>query len=52
VHELGTKGIGEGGTIGSTAAIANAIADALSISDGTLPFTPERVLSLLRAKQR
>jgi aerobic carbon-monoxide dehydrogenase large subunit len=52
VHELGTKGIGEGGTIGSTAAVANAIADALSVSDGRLPFTPERVLSLLRAKQR
>jgi len=52
VHELGTKGIGEGGTIGSTAAVANAIADALSVSDATLPFTPERVLSLLRAKQR
>ena len=48
VHELGTKGIGEGGTIGSTAAVANAIADALSVADGTLPFTPDRVLSLLK----
>jgi carbon-monoxide dehydrogenase large subunit len=52
VHELGTKGIGEGGTIGSTAAIANAIADALSVPDARLPFTPERVLSLIRAKSR
>ena len=52
VHELGTKGIGEGGTIGSTAAIANAIADALSVPNGTLPFTPDRVLTLLKAKQR
>ncbi len=51
VHELGTKGIGEGGTIGSTAAVANAIADALSVPDGTLPFTPDRILSLIRAKQ-
>ncbi len=50
VHELGTKGIGEGGTIGSTAAVANANADALSVPDGTLPFTPDRVLSLIRAK--
>jgi len=50
VHELGTKGIGEGGTIGATAAVANAIADALSVPDGTLPFTPERVLSLIRQK--
>ena len=52
VHELGTKGIGEGGTIGSTAAVANAIADALSVPNGTLPFTPDRILSLLRAKTR
>jgi carbon-monoxide dehydrogenase large subunit len=52
VHELGTKGIGEGGTIGSTAAVANAIADALSVPDGQLPFTPDRVLSLIRASSR
>jgi len=52
VHELGTKGIGEGGTIGATAAVANAIADALSTPDGHLPFTPARVLSLLQAGPR
>jgi carbon-monoxide dehydrogenase large subunit len=52
VHELGTKGVGEGGTIGSTAAVANAIADALSVPDGILPFTPDRIMSLLRARQR
>jgi carbon-monoxide dehydrogenase large subunit len=45
VHELGTKGIGEGGTIGATAAIANAVADALSAHNVTLPWTPDRVLS-------
>ena len=50
VHELGTKGIGEGGTIGSTAALANAIADALGATDTILPFTPDRVLSLIRAR--
>jgi aerobic carbon-monoxide dehydrogenase large subunit len=43
VHELGTKGAGEGGTIGSTAAIANAVADALSLADVRLPLTPERL---------
>ena len=43
VHELGTKGAGEGGTIGATAAVANAIADALSLTDLTLPLTPERL---------
>ena len=43
VHELGTKGAGEGGTIGATAAVANAIADALSLTDVRLPLTPERL---------
>ena len=43
VHELGTKGAGEGGTIGSTAAVANAVADALSLTDVTLPLTPDRL---------
>jgi carbon-monoxide dehydrogenase large subunit len=44
VHELGTKGVGEGGTIGSTAAITNAIADALGLDDVTLPLTPDRIV--------
>jgi CO/xanthine dehydrogenase Mo-binding subunit len=48
VHELGTKGVGEGGTIGATAALANAIADALSLSDVTLPLTPDRIIALIR----
>ena len=48
VHELGTKGAGEGGTIGATAALANAIADALSLSDVTLPLTPDRIIALMR----
>ena len=47
VHELGTKGAGEGGTIGGTAALANAVADALSLTDVTLPLSPDRVISLL-----
>jgi len=48
VHELGTKGVGEGGTIGATAAVANAIADALSLSDVTLPLTPDRIVAMTR----
>src|SRR5438093_5796533 len=48
VHELGTKGVGEGGIIGGTAAIANAVADALSMSDVTLPLTPDRLFALMR----
>jgi carbon-monoxide dehydrogenase large subunit len=43
VPELGTKGAGEGGTIGSTPAIANAVADALSLTNLTLPLTPDRI---------
>ncbi len=48
VHELGTKGAGEGGTIGGTAALANAVADALSLTDVTLPLSPDRIVALLR----
>ena len=48
VHELGTKGAGEGGTIGATAAIANAIADALSLTDVSLPLTPDRIAQVTR----
>ena len=43
----GFRGIGEGGTIGAPAAIANAIADALDIEIETLPATPERLFRLL-----
>jgi len=34
-----------GGTIGATAALANAIADALSLTDVKLPLTPEPAAS-------
>ena len=47
VHELGTKGVGEGGTIGGTAAIANAVADALGLADLKLPLTPDRLVALM-----
>lgn len=46
----GVRGMGEGGTIGAPAAIANAIADALSpfgIEVTTLPMTPERIFRLV-----
>ena len=46
----GFRGMGEGGTIGAPAAIANAIADALSALDikvSILPMTPERLFRLL-----
>jgi aerobic carbon-monoxide dehydrogenase large subunit len=46
----GFRGMGEGGTIGAPAAIANAIADALSeldINISILPMTPQRIFALL-----
>ena len=47
----GFRGMGEGGTIGAPAAIANAIADALSplrIDVSILPMTPERIFRLMQ----
>ena len=48
----GFRGMGEGGTIGAPAAVANAIADALAplgIEIHELPVTPERLYRLLEA---
>lgn len=48
----GYRGMGEGGAIGAPAAIANAIADALShlnINISELPATPERLFRLVNA---
>ena len=48
----GFRGMGEGGTIGSPAAIANAVNDALSplgIEINELPITPERLFRLIEA---
>jgi aerobic carbon-monoxide dehydrogenase large subunit len=46
-NELGVKGVGEAGTVGTPAAILNAVVDALAplgVRDLALPATPERVL--------
>jgi carbon-monoxide dehydrogenase large subunit len=48
----GFRGMGEGGTIGAPAAIANAVSDALSplgIGVDTLPITPDRIFRLVEA---
>jgi carbon-monoxide dehydrogenase large subunit len=50
----GFRGMGEGGTIGSMAAVANAVSDALSplgIEINELPVTPERLFRLIEAVQ-
>jgi carbon-monoxide dehydrogenase large subunit len=55
VSVSGFKGMAEGGTIGSTAAIANAVADALAplgIEVCELPLTPDRVHRLIKEKRQ
>ncbi len=50
----GFKGSGEGGTIGSTAAIVNAVADALTpfgVRVTSTPLTPDRVWSLIHEEK-
>jgi CO/xanthine dehydrogenase Mo-binding subunit len=52
LNPLGVKGVGEGGSSGCGAAIANAVADALAplgIAITALPLTPDRLAALLRA---
>lgn len=47
----GFRGMGEGGTIGAPAAVANAVSDALAhlgIEIDTLPASPERIFRLVR----
>jgi carbon-monoxide dehydrogenase large subunit len=44
---LGTKGIGEAGTIGSTPAVANAIIDALGVAHIDMPFTSEKLWKII-----
>ena len=54
VNPLGLKGIGEAGSIGSTAAVANAVADALGpfgIDHVEMPFTPQRVWQAIQQAQ-
>jgi carbon-monoxide dehydrogenase large subunit len=46
ITSLGTKGVGEAGTIASTPAVVNAVVDALrpfGVHDVRMPCTPERI---------
>ncbi len=52
INELGAKGIGESGTIGSTPAVVNAVVDALAhlgVTHLDMPVTPRRVWEALDA---
>jgi carbon-monoxide dehydrogenase large subunit len=51
-HPLGTKGVGEAGTIASTPAVVNAVVDALrpyGVTDVQMPCTPERVWQAIQS---
>jgi carbon-monoxide dehydrogenase large subunit len=52
-NSLGTKGVGEAGTIASTPAVVNAVVDALrqfGVDDVRMPCTPERIWKAIHAK--
>jgi carbon-monoxide dehydrogenase large subunit len=47
VNPLGVKGVGEAGTIGSTPAVSNAIADALGVAHVDMPYKPENLWKVI-----
>ena len=50
-NSLGTKGVGEAGTIASTPAVVNAVVDAIrhfGVADIQMPCTPERVWTAIQ----
>ena len=49
-NPLGVKGCGEAGAIGSTAAVVNAVTDALGVAGIAMPATPERVWRAARGE--
>ncbi|MHA6345787.1 xanthine dehydrogenase family protein molybdopterin-binding subunit [Roseivivax sp. CAU 1761] len=54
-NPLGMKGCGEAGTVGSMAAVANAVQDALwsrGVRQADIPFTPLRVWQMLKTAQQ
>jgi carbon-monoxide dehydrogenase large subunit len=51
LNPLGAKGIGEGGAIGTPAAVANAVADALGGVRVDPPFSDDKLWGALRGKE-
>ncbi len=47
VNPLGVKGVGEAGTIGSTPAVAAAVADALGVAHVDMPFKREKLYNII-----
>jgi carbon-monoxide dehydrogenase large subunit len=53
-NQLGVKGVGEAGTIGSAPAVINAVVDALSslgVRDMPMPASPQNVWNAIRTAQ-
>jgi 2-furoyl-CoA dehydrogenase large subunit len=51
VTPLGAKGAAEGNAMSTPVCLANAVADALGVTEVSLPLTPERMLKLLRQRR-
>jgi xanthine dehydrogenase YagR molybdenum-binding subunit len=51
LNNLGTKGLGEPPRIPASAAIANAVFNAIGVHIGEIPMTPARVLAALKHKE-
>jgi xanthine dehydrogenase YagR molybdenum-binding subunit len=51
INNLGNKGLGEPPRIPSSAAIANAVFNAIGVHPGEIPMTPDRVLKALARKE-
>jgi xanthine dehydrogenase YagR molybdenum-binding subunit len=51
INNLGTKGLGEPPRIPSSAAVANAVYNAIGVHPREIPMTPPRVLQALEAKE-
>ena len=51
VNPLGVKGVGEAGTIGSTPAVAAAVADALGVAHVDMPFKSEKLWKIIQQQQ-
>src|SRR5712692_4217327 len=55
LNPLGVKGVGEAGTVGAPAAVANAVVDALSplgVTHVDMPFTSEKIWRLLSSSRK
>jgi carbon-monoxide dehydrogenase large subunit len=51
VNPLGVKGVGEAGTIGSTPAVAAAVADALGVAHVDMPLKAEKLWKIIHQQQ-